>query len=195
MPRCVVRRVDEAGRRVRRMEARLCRAAVRLLGNDVRGDRGDGRDSVAVLLRGHRAVVNASALRRWPVRNERRESAADSHALGNVSRTAKRRVSVRPEYRPNGRTLAHPHEDRARRDSRAAVAAGVARDEPSRRARAPAQAITARQRRLAARNHSQPRAAVDGNDRRRPGIRAFSLGRSERQSGNAEFVRPDFAGT
>ena len=56
--------------------------------------------------------------------------------VGAVSRAAERRVSARAQHRPHRRALAHAHQDRRSADSRAALAARVARDEPARCARA-----------------------------------------------------------
>ena len=49
--------------------------------------------------------------------------------VGAISGTAKPTVSVRAEYRPHGRALAYPHEDRSSTDSRDDVAERLAGSE------------------------------------------------------------------
>ena len=85
-----------------------------------------------------RARRDAPPLRGRPLRNRGRDGATDSRRSGRCFPSRRTRVSVRPEYGAHRRALAHADEDRACRHSGAPVASGVARDEPSRRARAPA---------------------------------------------------------
>jgi assimilatory nitrate reductase catalytic subunit len=87
----------------------------------------------------------------------------------------------RAQHRADGRALAHANEDGQRADPRASVAECVARDEPARRAPARLEAAGPCRRRVAARARARRRAARDRDHRARPGLRAVSLRRGERQ--------------
>ena len=80
-------------RRLRGMEARLGRPALRLLGHDLRGHRAARRHPVAVSGRRDRPGDDAAALHRRRLPDRRRPGAADSGDVGAVSRAAERRVS------------------------------------------------------------------------------------------------------
>ena len=136
--RRAVSRLDDAARRVRRVAPRLGRPPLRLLGHDLRGDRAHGGIQWPFPAGATEPAGDAAPLRRRRVPDRRRPGAAAARGVGAVSRAAERRVSARAQHRPHRRALAHAHQDRQRADPRAAVAEGVGRDEPARRARAAA---------------------------------------------------------
>src|SRR5688572_23823153 len=171
------------------MEASLRRPSLRLLGHDLRGDRGAWRHSVAVPGGRHEPRSNASPLYRRCVSDRRRQGATGARVVGAVSRTADGGVSVRAQYRPDGRALAHANEDGQRSDPRTPVAERMAGDEPARRAPPRAQGSGSGRRRLATWARAQRRAACDRNDRARTGVRAVPLRRGEREPGDAQRVR------
>ena len=85
VPRRALPGLDDAGRRVRGMEARLRRPALRLLRHDLRGDRAARRHAVAVS--GRRAPIRRDAppLRRRQLPDRRRQGAADCRSTGSRS--------------------------------------------------------------------------------------------------------------
>src|SRR6185436_13071643 len=185
MPRRALPGLENTRRRVRGVETRFGGQALRLLGDDVRGHRSERRH----------AVGRSAPLCERRIPDRQRQGPVDSHDVGTVSRADQSPVSVRPEHGTHRRALAHADENRARADSRASLAAPVARDESSGRPRARASPHRACRRRVAEGRDSQPRSSADGNRRGGPGLRAVSLGGGQRQPGDAERLRSDFQRT
>ena len=191
--RRAVSRVDDARRRLRGVEARVGRTALRLLGHELRGHRAARGHPVAVPGGSGAARRDAPPVHRRALPDRGRPCAAAAGGVGTVPRTAHRRLSARAQHRPHGRALAHAHQDGQGSHPRASVPEGLGRDEPARCARAPAEATGPRRRGLAARAHPRYRAARDRNGRPRPGVRPLPLRGGQRKPGDAERVRPDLA--
>ncbi len=108
------------------------RAFVRLLRHQLQAAGGVRRRAMAARTRRSAASDHAAVCRR-KVSNARRPREACQHRVGSFPRAAGRRISVHPEYRPNGGTLAHAHENQRGADPGAPLAACVAGNESARR--------------------------------------------------------------
>ena len=167
------------------MAARLAGTAVRLLRHQLRVAGRARRGSVAAAAKARRSGRHVASLRRRPVPDAGRPRQADLRGLGAVPGAAERRLSVRAEYRADGRALAHAHEDPRSADSGAAVAARVAGDESARREAARAAQPRFGRRRLAPRPRARRRTAAHRDHGAGPGVHAVSFRRNQRERGDA----------
>ena len=140
--------------------------------------------------RGGRCRGHATAVRRRPLSDRRREGAAAAGEVGAVPRTADAGLSVRAEHRTHRRALAHAHQDReAYRSS-----SGSRRSRGSKSTRAtpggcgskPHDRVDVVSQRGRVRNLEL---RVTETVRRGAGVRALPLGGRQRQSGHPERVR------
>ena len=194
LPRRAVSRLDDAGGRLQRVDARLGRPPVRLLRHELR----TARARTAAFSGRFPAGARDPASTRVSTRTDSSRPADGSARLiptelGAVSRAADRRVPVRAEHGPHRGALAHAHQDRRGADSGTPVADGVAGDESARRPRRWDCQPRSRRRRFAPRPCPRRRAAAHRDHRARPGVRAVPLRRDQRERGHAERVRPDLA--
>ena len=103
------------------------------------------------------------------------------------------RLPVHSQYRPHRGALAHAHEDARGADSRAAVAARVARNESARCEEARAAQPRSGGRGLAARPRARSRTAAHRNHRAGAGVHAVPFRGNQRERGDAERLRSHLA--
>ncbi len=104
-------RLDQAGRRVRRVAARVRRPPVRLLRHHLRGARRARRRAVAVSRWRREPGRDPAPLRVRRVPDRQRQGRAHPDGVGAVSRAADARISAGPQHRADRRALAHADED------------------------------------------------------------------------------------
>jgi hypothetical protein len=123
MPRGAVSRMEDSGRFVQRMAARLARPSVRLFGHRLSASVAGWTGSVAAARR-FAANAGIATLSRWRFSDTGRACSPVVRTLGTVSRTAQPRVSAGAQHRAHRGTLAHRNQDPPGSDSGAALTAG-----------------------------------------------------------------------